>query len=84
MVKENLHSRSFQSTPNCMLKYGARLLGGDAREPFDKFVKRCVVFKVLKRAETGTRVARKTQAPLTRTGFLSTAGQDDQSIIARE
>ena len=48
LVKENLHSRSFESTPSCMLKYGARLLGGDAREPFNKVVKGCVVFKVLK------------------------------------
>ena len=34
-----------------------------------------------KRADTGTRVPRKTQAPLTRWGSLSTAGQEDQSIM---
>ena len=48
LIKENLHSGSFESTSSCMLKHSARLLRGHAREPFDEIVQRCVVFKVLK------------------------------------
>ena len=48
LIKENLHSGSFESTSSCMLKHSARLLRGDAREPFDEIVQRCVVFQVLK------------------------------------
>src|SRR5712671_4754357 len=39
-------------------------------------------FRFSKIAETGTRVPRKTQAPLTFPGMLSTAGHCDQSRLA--
>ena len=48
LIKENPHSGSFESTSSCMLKHGARLLRGNAREPFDEIVQRCIVFKVFK------------------------------------
>jgi hypothetical protein len=48
LIKENLHSGSFKRTSSCMLKHGARLLRGNAREPFDEIVQRSIVFKVLK------------------------------------
>ena len=49
LIKENPHSGSFKSTSRCMLKHGARLLRGNAREPFDEIVQRCIVFKVLEK-----------------------------------
>ena len=49
LIKENPHSGSFESTSRCMLKHGARLLRGNAREPFDEIVQRCIVFKVLEK-----------------------------------
>src|ERR1022692_1964910 len=40
------------------------------------------VFKFSKTADTGTRVPRNNQAPLTLPGMLSTAGHGDQSRVA--
>ena len=56
-------------------------LGAGDGGKFSASSSRVECFRLVRIAETGTRVPRKTQAPLTLPGTLSRTGQADQSSI---
>jgi hypothetical protein len=62
---------------------GFDLRAGYAGEPFEEVVDSCAVFDVGEEGLDGTRVPRKTHAPLTVSAFRSTAGQALQSSMAK-
>ena len=65
-----------------MVEYGQELVSLDPREPLQELVNRGAVPQILEQhVETGTRVPRNTQAPLTFSGSRSTAGQVFQVLM---
>lgn len=83
LVKQYPHySSGSQRASRRVFEHGVNLFQRNAGKPLHELGNLRAVLKVLKQRGNGhTRVPRNNQAPLTRSGSRSTAGQVDQSIM---
>lgn len=53
LIEQDAHLRRAQTATSRVLEYRPYLLDGDAREPFDEFVGRGIVFQILEESSNG-------------------------------